>query len=618
MIDISVKGVVKAFEIDKKILKGISFEVNSGERVGLLGKNGAGKTTLFRIIAGELEADEGEVVLGSGKRAGLISQIPVYPEYFTTDDVLKSAHSRVFEIKRRLDEMNELMGAGKPVEAAQYDRLLAEFDSLGGYDCDFERIKVANGLDIPETMRNQLFISLSGGEKTRVNLARLILEKTDILLLDEPTNHLDMRATEWLEDYLAHFKGTVLTISHDRYFLDKVINRVVEVLDGKAAFYSGNYSFYVAEKEARYLEQLKKYEREKKEEKRLEEAAARLYQWGTGNEMLMKKSFAVRTRAERAVTVDRPVKERQMKNRFSERHFSGDELIVVDGLKKSYGDRVLFSDVELYAAGGERIALIGDNGTGKSTFINILLGITPPDEGSAKLGPAVKTAYLPQIINFENPNRSVLDTCIYEADWTPQTARNRLGAFKFSGDDVYKQVSALSGGELSRLRLCILMKDDINFLILDEPTNHLDIDSREWMEKALEDYEEALLFVSHDRYFISRFATRIWELEGGRITDYPCGFEEYRQIKADSVKKEQVQKSQKRRELRRDEPLPLEKRIAALEKKIDAAQERLKIIEARIEEYSADYIKLGELFEQRAAVDGELFELYKQWDDITS
>lgn len=618
MIDISVKGVVKAFEIDKKILKGISFEVNSGERVGLLGKNGAGKTTLFRIIAGELEADEGEVVLGSGKRAGLISQIPVYPEYFTTDDVLKSAHSRVFEIKRRLDEMNELMGAGKPVEAAQYDRLLAEFDSLGGYDCDFERIKVANGLDIPETMRNQLFISLSGGEKTRVNLARLILEKTDILLLDEPTNHLDMRATEWLEDYLAHFKGTVLTISHDRYFLDKVINRVVEVLDGKAAFYSGNYSFYVAEKEARYLEQLKKYEREKKEEKRLEEAAARLYQWGTGNEMLMKKSFAVRTRAERAVTVDRPAKERQMKNRFSERHFSGDELIVVDGLKKSYGDRVLFSDVELYAAGGERIALIGDNGTGKSTFINILLGITPPDEGSAKLGPAVKTAYLPQIINFENPNRSVLDTCIYEADWTPQTARNRLGAFKFSGDDVYKQVSALSGGELSRLRLCILMKDDINFLILDEPTNHLDIDSREWMEKALEDYEEALLFVSHDRYFISRFATRIWELEGGRITDYPCGFEEYRQIKADSVKKEQVQKSQKRRELRRDEPLPLEKRIAALEKKIDAAQERLKIIEARIEEYSADYIKLGELFEQRAAVDGELFELYKQWDDITS
>lgn len=264
MIDIAVKGVVKAFEIDKKILKGITFEVNTGERVGLLGKNGAGKTTLFRIIAGELETDEGEVVLGSDKRVGLISQIPVYPADFTTEDVLKSAQSRTFEVRQRLDEMNELMGSGSQVDTFEYDRMLAEFDSLGGYDSEYERVKVANGLDIPETMRRQSFSSLSGGEKTRVNLARLILEKTDILLLDEPTNNLDMRATEWLEDYLLHFKGTVLTISHDRYFLDKVVNRIVEVLDGKAAFYSGSYSFYVTEKESRYQEQLMKYVREKK------------------------------------------------------------------------------------------------------------------------------------------------------------------------------------------------------------------------------------------------------------------------------------------------------------------------------------------------------------------
>ncbi len=613
MIDISVQNVVKAFEEDKDILKGISFEVNEGERVGLLGKNGAGKSTLFKIIVGELESDEGDVVLGTGKRIGLISQIPVYPPEYTTEDVLKTAHEPVFAIRRKLEAIEAAMSAGEDYDPREYDRLTAEFERLGGYDVDFERDKVANGLDIPADMRARLFSQLSGGEKTRVNLARLILEKTDILLLDEPTNHLDLRATEWLEDYLLKFKGTVLTISHDRYFLDRVVDRIVEIVDGKAEFYNGNYSFFVAEKEARYEEQLKQYEKEQKEIRRLEESAQRLYQWGTGNERLMKKSFAIRSRIERTRKTERPTKEKTMTARFGEREFYSDELFVIKGLQKAFGEKVILKNAELSVTGGERIALIGDNGTGKSTFINMLLGLEEPDAGFIKLGPAVKSAYLEQQIHFDHTERSILDTMIYETNCTPQTARNRLGAFKFSGEDVFKPVWALSGGELSRLRLCILMREDVNFLVLDEPTNHLDIASREWIEEALSDYGEALLFVSHDRYFISRFAERIWELKDGEITDFRGSFEQFRAFKAREQKQEQVKKEVRRKETKKTKEPSAEKKAARLEKQIAETEAELKRIDAEIEEFSADYEKLSALFEEKQTAEAALEALYEQW-----
>ena len=613
MIDISVQNVVKAFEEDKDILKGISFEVNEGERVGLLGKNGAGKSTLFKIIVGELESDEGDVVLGTGKRIGLISQIPVYPPEYTTEDVLKTAHEPVFAIRRKLEAIENAMAAGEDYDPREYDRLTAEFERLGGYDVDFERDKVANGLDIPADMRARLFSQLSGGEKTRVNLARLILEKTDILLLDEPTNHLDLRATEWLEDYLLKFKGTVLTISHDRYFLDRVVDRIVEIVDGRAEFYNGNYSFFVVEKEARYEEQLKQYEKEQKEIRRLEESAQRLYQWGTGNERLMKKSFAIRSRIERTRKTERPTKEKTMTARFGEREFYSDELFVIKGLQKAFGEKVILKGAELSVTGGERIALIGDNGTGKSTFINMLLGREEPDAGFIKLGPAVKSAYLEQQIHFAHTERSVLDTMIYETNCTPQTARNRLGAFKFSGEDVFKPVWALSGGELSRLRLCILMREDVNLLVLDEPTNHLDIASREWIEEALADYGEALLFVSHDRYFISRFAERIWELKDGEITDFRGSFEQFRAFKAREQKQEQMKKEVRRKETKKTKEPSAEKKAARLEKQIAEAEADLKRIDAEIEEFSADYEKLSALFEEKQSAEAALEALYEQW-----
>ena len=618
MVDISVQNIKKAFEEGKDILDGLSFEISEGEHVGLLGKNGAGKTTLFRLVAGALEPDEGVIVIPGSKKLGLISQIPVYPERYSVEDVLICAQARLFAVKARMEELETMMAADGAAELlSEYDALVYEFERSGGYDLEFERNRVANGLEIPEAQRGQLFSTLSGGEKTRVNLARLILEDTDILLLDEPTNHLDINATEWLEAYLNKFRGTVLVISHDRYFLDSVITRTIEISNGKAEFFGGNYSFYVEEKERRFQEQLKKYEWEQAEAKRLQESADRLYQWGTGNKKLMQKSFAIQTRIERLVQTERPTKERKLGARFGEKTFRGDEALVLKGVSKSFEGRTLFSDVELTVTGGERIALIGDNGTGKSTLIKIILDELRHDTGVVRRGPSVKTAYLPQIVHFKHPYRSLVDTLVYEDNCTPQTARNRLGAFKFSGEDVFKQVGELSGGEQSRLRLCMLMKDDINFLILDEPTNHLDISSREWIEEALEDYGETLLFVSHDRYFINRFATRVWELENGRITDFKGTYEKYRAMKAAQARQDGGSKERKpERKEKPKRPASAEKQLIKLEREIAALEESLRRIGEQKDEFGSDYEKLLELEREEEALKTQLDAKYDTWAEL--
>lgn len=626
MIDISIQGLVKSFEQDKNILNGLSFEVSCGERIGILGKNGAGKTTLFKIMTGELYPDEGQVIIAPGKRMGLISQIPVYPDKYTVEDVLKTAHQRIYDLEAKMHSLTaQMSGNNSDTILREYDAAAAEYERLSGYQSEALRNRVANGLEIPETMRRQLFTELSGGEKTRVNLARLILEDTDILLLDEPTNHLDLKATEWLEDYLQKFHGTVLAISHDRFFLDRAINRTIEIVDGTAQFYNGNYSFYVAEKQHRYEEQLKKYEKEQAKLKQLSAAADRLHLWAfMGNDALHKRAFSMEKRMERIAQTDRPKAERAMKIKFAERSFSGDEVLVIDGASKSYGDRVLFSNLELIIEGGERIALIGDNGTGKSTLLKLIMGEELPDSGMVRRGPSVKLAYLPQIIRFDEPRRSLYDTMLYSEKCTPQTARDRLGSFRFSGEDVFKPVAALSGGEQSRLRLCMLMRDEVNFLILDEPTNHLDIASREWIEEAVESYGEALLFVSHDRYFIEKFATRIWVLENGQITDFRGSFAEYREFESRRRETENVQKQ--REEKRRStaaEPRKkqnnnnAEKQLARLEREIERLETAMRGLEEEYESFSSDYQKLMELDEQKVQLQAQLEELYDKWEALS-
>ena len=614
MPDISIFNVTKSFEEDKKILDGFSLEVLEGERVGLLGRNGAGKTTLFRLITGELEPDEGQISIPAHKRVGLISQIPRFPEEWTAEDVLKSAHRRFYDMRRRLDEMEAAMSSSPSErELREYDELMDRFLTGGGYELDRLRNTVANGLRIPDSQRAQRFSTLSGGEKTRINLARLMLEDTEILLLDEPTNHLDMEACEWLEDWLRRYRGTVLAASHDRYFLDEAVTRTVEVVHGKAVLYSGNYSFYLEEKRRRAERQRLTYQRQEAEIRRLEESRDRLHQWGMGNSQLMKKSFAIQSRLDHMERVERPETDKRLRSRFREQEFRADEVLTLHGLSKSFEGRVLFRDLELEVGGGERIALIGNNGTGKTTLLKLILGEETPDAGAVHLGPAVKTAYLPQIISFPAPERSVLDTLIYEG-YEPQEARNRLGAFHFSGEDVFRPVGALSGGEQSRLRLCLLMREHVNLLILDEPTNHLDAASREWIEECLEDYGQTLLFVSHDRYFIQRFATRIWDLSGGQIRDFRGTFDQYRawrdnQAVLGQIEKEKVRKAKPKPQ----KPVSAARQLEKTEREIASLEEKLRENQALAAEYASDYEKLMELDAEKARLDEALSELYDRW-----
>ena len=627
MIEISVSGLKKSFEIGNNILDGITFQVETGERVGLLGRNGAGKSTLFKILTGELEADEGEVVVARNRRLGLISQIPVYPEGYTVEDVLQTAFSRHHKLAQEMEKLTAAMAAGDSSEATlrRYGELSAKFEGIGGYDTDTAVGKVANGLSIPPEMRSQLFDSLSGGEKTRVNLGRLILEDTDILLLDEPTNHLDLHAVEWLEDYVRRFRGTVVAISHDRYFLDRTINRVIEVMDGKAEFYSGNYTFYAIEKERRYQEKMRQYEKEQAKIKQLQEAADKLHLWAfMGADKLHKRAFSMERRIERIRQTEKPTKARAMTNRFGEMEFFGDEVLHIKDMAKSFGDRQLFHGLDLRVEGGERIALLGDNGTGKSTLLKILMGEEEADGGRVKYGPTVRTAYLPQIIHFDNPRRNLVDTMLYaKRGMSTQTARDRLGAFNFRGEDVFKTVSVLSGGEQSRLRLCMLMDEEINLLVLDEPTNHLDIASREWIEEAVEAYEGTLLFVSHDRYFINRFATRIWELENGTITDYPVTFARYREIKE---REKALAQSQPRQEKKEEKPKPAprggraqqnaRKQLTICERDMEKLEAEIKAVEAEMEQSACDYEKYSQLYARKEELDGRLMELMEKWEAL--
>ena len=620
MVDIRVSGLVKSFDLEKRILDGLTFQVDSGERVGLLGRNGAGKTTVFRMLTGELEADEGEVQIAAGRRLGLISQIPVYPAGYTVEDVLQTAFSRMFRLKDEMDALTLRMERGDSDEATlrRYGELNARFEGLGGWDTETAVNKVANGLSISDEMRTRPFDCLSGGEKTRVNLGRLILEDTDILLLDEPTNHLDLQATEWLEEYLRKFRGTVVTISHDRYFLDRTVTRIIEIQDGKAELYSGNYSFYAIEKERRYQERMKQYLKEQAKIQQLEKAAEQMHLWAfMGNDALHKRAFSMEKRIERMRTTAKPTKARRLEARFQSREFKGDEVMQIKGVSKAFGDKKLFEDVYLRCEGGERIALLGENGTGKTTLLNMLTGYDRPDSGSIRLGPSVKAAYLPQVIHFAHPERTLYDTMLYEKNCTPQTARDRLGAFLFSGEDVFKTVGTLSGGEQSRLRLCMLMDEKINLLVLDEPTNHLDVASREWIECALEDYEGTLIFVSHDRYFVDKFATRVWELSDGTIRDFPCGYAKYRAIlEHEAAARQRPAQPKKEKQAK---PVSgskeLEKLVRRLEREIAAKEDEAAQLEQALAGAASDYQELLRLTAEKERCEAELEDLMARWEE---
>ena len=620
MVDISVNNLTKFFVIGENLLQGLSFEIQEGERVAILGRNGCGKTTLFRILTKEIDFDEGEVYVNPNKRLGLISQIPIFPEGYNVEDVLRSAYRELQQVQKKMRQLENMMQAGATEsQLREYDGLSSRFQAGGGYEMDVEVDKICNGLGISQEQRSQEFASLSGGEKTRVNLARLLLEKTDILLLDEPTNHLDLNSVEWLENYIKAFKGTVLAISHDRYFIDQIAQRVIEIVDGHAEFYSGNYSFYMDEKQARFDLQMKQYEQEQAKLKQLGYTVERMKGWGINNRTLYRRAMSIQHRMERIKRTERPKAERTMKATFGEKDFSGDVVFKMKNVSKSFGERTLFSDVNLNVEAGERIALLGDNGTGKSTFIKCLLG-EEDCTGKIQFGPTVKWGYLPQIIHFDHPERSLYDTMLYEKNCTPQTARDRLGAFMFQGEDVFKSVGNLSGGEQSRLRLCMLMDEKINLLILDEPTNHLDIASREWVEAAIEEFEGVLLFVSHDRYFIEKFAERIWLLENGTIRDFRCGYQKYRSILEHEAAAKQVVKlpAKEKKEKPKGGTKDSDKLVRKLEREIEKQEVAIAAMDEKIQAAAADYQELSRLMEEKEAAEEQLMALMEQWEAAQS
>lgn len=623
MADITIQNLTKYYG-DRLILSNLNFDIQPGEKVAILGPNGAGKTTLLHIIAGRLPYDDGHISIGAGRTVGVIDQMPHYESSATVEDVLRTAFARVQEVRAEMDALAVQM-AEHPDDALllrRYGTLQQKLDALGGYDHDFEVDKVCNGLDIPAAQRTQLFSQLSGGEKTRVNLARIILEQTDILLLDEPTNHLDLDAVRWLGDYLESYTGTVVTISHDRYFLDQCCERIIEIHDTICDFYAGSYSFYAEERERRYEQRLAEHENQMAERKRLEATARKMHEHGT--EKLAKRAASIEKRIARMKVTDRPKKQNRMSVSFGDPNYETEDVLKVRGITKSFDGRPILQNVTFNIRNGERVAILGDNGAGKTTLLRIILGEETAENGVIKKGQGLRPAYLPQQVHFANEGRNLIDTLIYDKNVTMQTARNRLGAFRFSGEDQLKIVRMLSGGEKSRLRLCELMYDPLNMLILDEPTNHLDLISREWIEEAVEAFTGTLLFVSHDRYFVSRFATRIIYLENGTYTDFIGNYEAFLSYRERQKAASTTPKPETAAVIpaKADKPKPkggtknIAKKVAVLEREIAQLEERITELDTEMAACGADAGRLMELMHTREETESELVDKMAQWETL--
>jgi ATP-binding cassette, subfamily F, member 3 len=620
MISFSVNELNKYYGANH-VLKGLSFEIFEGEKVGLLGKNGAGKSTLFKILAGIEGYESGSVAIPSGVKVGVLDQIPEYPDDYTVMDVLMTAFEMHLSLKQEMTKLeHEMVLHYDEKIMKRYGEIQSSFEALGGYTIESEVAKICNGLQISQDMQNREFKLLSGGEKTKINLGRILLKNTNVLLLDEPTNHLDISSTEWIEEFLKQYKGTVIIISHDRYFLDNVVTRIAEIVDGKIELYQGNYSYYVVEKEERYIQQLNQYQQEQKKIQQLEEAAKIMHEWAKNADSaaMHRRAFSIEKRIERMDNTDKPLKEKAITATFNQESFSGKEIAVFKDISKSYNGNKILDHINITLYKGDRIALLGRNGCGKTTLLRIVTGEEKPDTGVAKLGDSIKYALLQQNIVFEKPEKTVLDTVRYDFEISDSAARNMLAAYKFRGNDVFKKVVSLSGGERTRLRLCLLMQKGVNMLILDEPTNHLDIASREWIEECVENFEGTILFVSHDRYFISRFADKIWELEESKISIFNGTYEEYRESKEKAVKaKAEIQVLKEKPKVQMKQPKPdlkqNEKQKINLEGDISELETNIKAIELEIEQTGSDYIKLQELLREKEGLEGKLEQLYEKW-----
>ena len=629
MIQLALKEIEKNFG-GNRIFEDITFEVQMGERVGLIGRNGSGKTTVFKIIAGIENQDKGSISIRKNSTIGYLHQIPDYPEQFKVIDVLKIAFESQYDIGKQIKILEEQMSSlkGKKLEYAlrKYGELNALYETKGGYDIEEKMSKVCTGLKFVENFLNRVFRSLSGGEKTIVILGKILLENPDILLLDEPSNHLDVASIEWLETYLKAYKGTVIVISHDRYFLDRVVTKIVEIEEGETSLYNGNYSYYVKEKERRVLEQFEAFKDQQKKVKAMEKSIKQLREWATqaDNEKFFKRAASMQKRLDKVERVDKPlINQRKIQLDFAKTDRSGTDVVSIKGLCKSFNQNKILEDLNLEIRYGECTALIGDNGSGKSTIIKTLLGQVQGEYGEVKLGSNTQIGYLPQNIAFNNEELTVLEAFREDIYILEGPARGILAKFLFYGESVFKRVKNLSGGEKSRLKLCILIQNDINLLILDEPTNHLDIDSRENLEEALMEFSGTILFISHDRFFINKLATRICEIEDKKIISYQGKYEYYKEKKNEFMRnKIETPNKEKEKKLKNKENTQKQgytnklKQSERLENTIQELEAKLKEIDIEMNNKGSEYEILLELSKEKQRIQEDLDLIIEKWMEI--
>ncbi|MDT8718370.1 ABC-F type ribosomal protection protein [Clostridium sp. 19966] len=620
MIELALSKLQKYYGANL-ILEDITFEVKTNEKVGIVGENGCGKSTLLKILMGIENYEKGMLSIRKGASLGYLEQMPSYPAEYTVFDVLNTAFEELDSVGNELKILEDKLSYADEnnYEEAlnKYSKLQQLYESLGGYEKEEKLSKVCTGLKMEESFKEKLFLKLSGGEKTTVVLGKILLQNPDILLLDEPSNHLDLESMEWLEAYLKDYKGEVIIVSHDRYFLDNVVSKIVEIESGESESYDGNYTAYEEEKERRLELLLHQFLEQQKEIKSMESAIARLRDWGSrgDNEKFFKRANSMQKALDKIQRINKPVTEKKKINiAYAASERSGNDVIIVKDLDKSYEKKILFKEANMLIRKGERVALIGANGSGKSTLINILLEEAKADNGVAKLGSSIKLGYLAQNIKFKDESKSILECFREDIVITEGKAREYLAKYMFFGEAVFKKVGSLSGGERSRLMLASLMYHEINLLILDEPTNHLDIDSRQELESFLKDFQGTIFFVSHDRYFINTIADRVVELSGGKLNSYQGNYEYYKE-KAFGNKKAQVLHKEEKKQKNIDKPKePSKEKIeASLEKNISDLEEKIKALEYKINASGNNYDKLRELYDEKEMAEASLEGLMDQY-----
>ena len=634
---LSCQNISKAFGMNE-IIKDASFHVEEHEKAAIVGSNGAGKSTLLKIIIGELAADSGEVVIARGKTLGYLAQQNMLSGHRSIYEEVMEAKKEILDMEEKLrtmeQEMKHLSGSSLESLMEQYHRISTSFEQQNGYSCRSEIVGVLKGLGFPEEDFDKQVDTLSGGQKTRVALGKLLLSNPDIILLDEPTNHLDMNSIAWLENYLMNYKGTVIIVSHDRYFLNRVVTKIIEIDQGHVTSFSGNYSAYAEKKKQLRETQLKAYLNQQQEIKHQEEVIAKLRSFN--REKSIKRAESREKLLDKMEVIEKPTEANtEIKLKLEPKIISGNDVLTVEGLEKSYKE-LLFSDLNFQIKRGEKVAIIGDNGTGKTTILKIINALVDADDGEITLGTKVHIGYYDQEHQVLHSEKTLFDE-LSDAypNLTNTEIRNVLAAFLFTGDDVFKRIKDLSGGEQGRVSLAKLMLSKANFLILDEPTNHLDIVSKEILESALNRYTGTVLYVSHDRYFINQTATRILELKNKTLVNYIGNYDYYlekneeltriyapEQASAAPCAQTAPVSSAKDDWTRKKEEQSRERKRQNDLKKTEAEIQKLEEEDAQIdtllemEENFTDIEKCTQLTTRKAQIADRLEELYELWGEL--